>query len=60
MTEMFNGTGTTAMTKLDLGPAFTQIAETHDNIFTNCGTTNLTIYAPEAVYSSIKSFKNTQ
>ena len=51
MTNMFNGCGQSAMTVLDLGPAFTKVADSHDNFMTNCGTSELIIYAPEAIYS---------
>ena len=57
MTNMFNGCGQSAMTVLDLGPAFTKIADSHDNFMTNCGTSELVIYAPEAIYSDRTSFK---
>ena len=57
---MFNETGLNAMTILDLGPKFTKIASSHTDMFNNCGTTNLVIYAPEAIYSSIQEFKTNQ
>ena len=71
MANMFNGTGASEMTVLNLGPAFTKIASgnvqnkddassTHnanENMFTNCGTSELTIYAPESIYATIQSFK---
>ena len=60
MSTMFSETGHNAMTILDLGPKFTKIAGNNTDMFKNCGTTNLTIYAPEAIYSSIQQFKTNQ
>ena len=60
MDTMFNETGLNAMTILDLGPKFTKIASSNTDMFNNCGTTNLIIYAPEAIYSSIQEFKTNQ
>ena len=75
MSNMFNGTGAAAMTTLDLGPAFTKIAEgtiqvkdaqgnvtseygANDNFITGAGKSgNLTIYAPESIYSDMYNFK---
>ena len=57
MTDMFNGCGTTAMTSLDLGPAFTKIANTNTGFVTNTGKANAVIYAPESIYSNMKNFK---
>ena len=57
MTRMFNGTGASAMTTLDLGAVFTKIADTHDEMFTNCGVSSLVVYAPELIYSNETSFK---
>ena len=57
MRHMFEGTGSEAMTVLDLGTGFTKIAEQNDDMFTNCGTSDLVIYAPELIYSSETSFK---
>ena len=54
---MFEQCGQTAMTTLDLGPAFTKIATQHSNFMTNCGKSNLVIYAPEAIYKDKTSFK---
>jgi len=57
MSNMFNGCGATAMTVLDLGPHFIKIPTTRTDMFKDCGTTGLRIYAPEAIYSSQTSFK---
>ena len=73
MVEMFKGCGSTLMTALDLGPAFTKIpsgnisytngdgenvtTDAHMDIFKECGTSTLLIYAPEAIYADINSFK---
>ena len=57
MTNMFNGTGTVSMTTLDLGAVFTKIANNHEGMFTDCGKSNLVIYAPELIYSNETSFK---
>ena len=57
MTRMFYGTGASAMTTLDLGAVFTKIADTHDEMFTNCGVSSLVVYAPELIYSNETSFK---
>ena len=57
MSNMFKDTGTTAMTTLDLGPAFTKIANTNADMFINCGTLSTVIYAPESIYSNMKNFK---
>ena len=57
MTNMFNGCGKTAMAVLDLGPNFTKIADSHDGFMTDCGTSSLVVYAPEAIYSDKASFK---
>ena len=57
MTGMFYGCGDLAMTVLDLGPAFTKIATQHDGFMTDCGTADIVIYAPEAIYSNNSAFK---
>ena len=57
MDTMFSGTGYNAMIILDLGPQFTKIADDHTDMFKNCGTTDIIIYAPEAIYASITEFK---
>ena len=57
MTKMFYGTGASSMTTLDLGAVFTKIADTHDEMFTNCGVSSLVVYAPELIYSNETSFK---
>ena len=56
MTEMFENCGHIAMTTLNLGPAFTKVAATSTDFMTNCGTTGLTIYAPESIYSNKAEF----
>ena len=57
MTEMFESTGTEAMTNLDLGPAFTNIASTNTNMFSNTGKSGCVINAPEAIYQNSTKFK---
>ena len=57
MNYMFQKCGSEAMTVLDLGTGFTKIADQNDEMFTNCGTSDLVIYAPELIYSSETSFK---
>ena len=57
MDTMFKETGRYAMTILDLGPQFTKIADSNTDMFKNCGTTDIIIYAPEAIYASITKFK---
>ena len=54
---MFYNCGNTAMTVLDLGPAFTKIPSNNTDMFTNCGTSNLKVYAPESIYSDRTSLK---
>ena len=56
MTEMFKNCGHIAMTTLNLGPAFTKIATESTDFMTDCGTTGLTIYAPESIYSNKAEF----
>ena len=58
MDTMFSETGRNAMIILDLGPQFTKIADSNTDMFKNCGTTDIIIYAPEAIYASITKFKN--
>ena len=57
MTNMFRGCGQTSMTVLDLGPAFTKIAERHTDFMTDCGTSDLKVYASEAIYKNVNTFK---
>ena len=58
MTSMFNATGYTAMGELDLGPAFTKIADSHDNMFNDStGKSGCVIYAPESIYQDKNNFK---
>ena len=58
MSTMFQNCGKTEMTTLDLGPNFTKIASTNTNMFTGTGKSGAcTIFAPEAIYSKINSFK---
>ena len=45
------------MGELDLGPAFTRIAATYSNVFTNTGKSGCIIYAPEAIYQNKNAFK---
>ena len=54
--EMFNNTGATAMTILDLGPAFDRIPDTNTDMFKNTGTAALVVYAPESIYSNVTAF----
>ena len=57
MTSMFQGCGSNAMVALDLGPNFTKIADSNTDFMTDCGTTGAVIYAPEAIYKDLTSFK---
>ena len=57
MENMFLGCGTTALKALDLGPGFTKIASQNTNIFTNTGTADAIIYAPESIVKDEKNFK---
>ena len=57
MENMFLGCGTTALKALDLGPGFTKIASQNTNIFTNTGTADAIIYAPESIVKDEKYFK---
>ena len=58
MTEMFWKCGATYMTSLDLGPAFTRIADTNTKFLTNTGKPGAcTIYVPESIYSTKTSVK---
>ena len=58
MYRMFSSCGLEMMTELDLGPAFTKIAEKNANMFTNTGKDGeITIYAPESIYSDRTDFK---
>ena len=56
MNKMFYGCGHKVMTTLNLGPAFTKIATESTDFMTGCGTTGLTIYAPESIYSNKAEF----
>ena len=57
MIYMFHATGQTSMTTIDLGPAFTKIADSHDNMFNDStGKSGCVIYAPESIYQD-KNFK---
>jgi len=53
MTSMFENCGLTAMTTIDLGPAFTKIAGTNTNFVTSTGKSGCIIYAPEAIYNDM-------
>ena len=57
MTSMFYNCGATLMTSIDLGPAFTKIAETNTNFATNFGKSGATVNAPEAIYQDSKNFR---
>ncbi len=58
MTDMFRECGTESMISLDLGPAFTKIADVHNDMLSSCGKSGeLTIYAPEAIFSDQTHFK---
>ena len=57
MENMFLGCGTTALKALDIGPGFTKIASQNTNIFTNTGTADAIIYAPESIVKDEKNFK---
>ena len=57
MTEMFRGTGQGTMTALDLGVNFTRIADSNTNMFTDCGTSDIVVYAPELIYLNETTFK---
>ena len=58
MSNMFYNCGTTAMTSLDLGPAFTRIASSYDDFATNCGKSgSITIYTGSAIYSNSNAFR---
>ena len=58
MSNMFYNCGTTAMTSLDLGPAFTKIASSYTDFATNCGKSgSITIYSGSAIYSNSNAFR---
>ena len=57
MREMFQSCGEYSMVALDLGPNFTKIADSNTDFMTDCGTTGAVIYAPEAIYKDLTSFK---
>ena len=58
MEYMFLQTGNSAMTTLDLGPAFTKIASINGAMFTNTGKDGeITIYASEQIYKDKNNFK---
>ena len=58
MIYMFHATGQTSMTTIDLGPAFTKIADSHDNMFNDStGKSGCVIYAPESIYQDKNNFK---
>ena len=58
MSNMFYNCGTTAMTSLDLGPAFTKIASSYADFATNCGKSgSITIYSGSAIYSNSNAFR---
>ena len=57
MEDMFKHCGKNSMVALDLGPNFTKIADSNTDFMTGCGTTGAVIYAPEAIYKDLTSFK---
>ena len=57
MHAMFYECGHELMTTLDLGAQFTHIADEHTDFMKDCGTTGLTIYAPESIYANKEAFK---
>ena len=58
MIYMFHATGQRSMTTIDLGPAFTKIADSHDNMFNDStGKSGCVIYAPESIYQDKNNFK---
>ena len=58
MKNMFLNMGQTGLETLDLGPAFTNIAETNTNMFKNTGKSGtITIYASEQIYQDKNNFK---
>ena len=62
MENMFAYMGGIAMTSLDLGPAFTHIAETNTDMFADTGgmgvlSDEFIIHAPEAIYQDATHFK---
>ena len=58
MIYMFHATGQISMTTIDLGPAFTKIADSHDNMFNDStGKSGCVIYAPESIYQDKNNFK---
>ena len=62
MENMFAYMGGIAMTSLDLGPAFTHIAETNTDMFADTGgmgvlSDEFIIHAPEAIYQNSTNFK---
>lgn len=42
---------------LDLGPAFTKIGETYNDMLKNCGTSSCTVNVPEAIYKNVSNLK---
>ena len=62
MENMFDFMGNMAMTNLDLGPAFTHIAENNTDMFADTGgmgtlSDEFIIHAPEAIYQDATHFK---
>jgi len=58
MSLMFAECGYKAMTSLDLGPAFTKIADTNAGFITDTtGKSGCVIYAPESIYSNKNALK---
>ncbi len=57
MANMFANTGMYSMTYLDLGPAFTNIASSNSNMYSNTGSPGCVIHASEAIYNNRTSFK---
>ena len=58
MSGMFYYTTGGTMTSLDLGPAFTKIAETNTDMFYSTGKSGeIVIQAPEAIYQDATNFK---
>ena len=58
MIYMFHATGQRSMTTIDLGPAFTKIADSHDNMFNDStGKSGCVIYAPESIFQDKNNFK---
>ena len=58
MKDMFYKTGALSMTNLDFGPAFTKIADNHEDMFIDTGKNGeVVINVPESIYKNRKSFK---